>query len=79
MRLNQLLSVSSRLWVGGRWHSNATLRAYVGKDRLDDIEVGDLGTLSDANGKQWKNEVVRGNRKRTEEDLLGKPGAGARQ
>ena len=45
MRLNQLLSVSSRLWVGGRWYSNATLRAYVDKDRLDDIEVGNLGTL----------------------------------
>ena len=45
LRLNQLLSVSSRLWVGGRWYSNTTLRAYVGKDWLDDIEVGDLGTL----------------------------------
>lgn len=44
MRLNQLLSVSSRLWVGSRWYNNATLRAYVDKDRLDDIEVGDLGT-----------------------------------
>lgn len=45
MRLNQLLSMSSRLWIGGRWYSNATLRAYVDKDRLDDIEVGNLGTL----------------------------------
>jgi hypothetical protein len=44
VRLNQLLS-ESRLWVSGRWYSNATLRAYVDKDRLDDIEVGDLGTL----------------------------------
>ena len=46
LRLNQLLSVSSRLWVGGRWYSNATLRAYVDKDRLDDIEIGDLCTLA---------------------------------
>jgi hypothetical protein len=37
--------VSSGFWVGGRWYSNATLGAYVDKDRLDDIEVGDLGTL----------------------------------
>ena len=48
MRLNQLLGVSSRLWVGRRWYSNATLRAYVGKYRFEDIEVGDLGTLDDA-------------------------------
>ena len=58
MRLNQLLGVSSRLWVGRRWYSNATLRAYVDKDRLDDIEVGNLGTLvkhieiSVSNGKR---------------------------
>ena len=38
--------MSSCLWVGGCWYSNATLRAYVGKDRLDEIVVGDLGTLS---------------------------------
>jgi len=43
-RLNQLLSVSSCLWVGGCWYSNATLRACVGKERLDEIVVGDLGT-----------------------------------
>ena len=45
VHLNQLLSMSSRLWIGGRWYSNATLRAYVEKDRLDDIEISDLGTL----------------------------------
>jgi len=43
--LNQLITVSSRLWVGGCWYSNTTLRAYVSKYRLDDSEVGDLGTL----------------------------------
>jgi hypothetical protein len=63
VRLNQLLSVSSRLWVGGRWYSNATLRAYVDKDRPDDIEVGDLGTLV----MQMKISVSSGKMKRREE------------
>ena len=67
MRLNQLLSVSSRLWVGGRWYSNATLRAYVDKDRPDDIEVGDLGTLV----MQTKIRVSSGTMKEREENRRG--------
>jgi len=64
VRLNQLLSVSSRLWVGGRWYSNATLRAYVDKDRLDDIKVGNLGTsesreLEPNNEQRLESEIPR--------------------